>query len=371
MTIPSIDFDVAVVGGGPGGSAAAKRCGEHGLKTVLLEKHRLPRDKVCTGMIMGRMAQTLVQDEFGHLPTGVLTTPPHLRGFKFYAPKVKNLTLEHSMPFAWRRDFDFWLNQVAHRTGVELWDKTKVKAISDTGDSYVLSFERAGKAELLRTRFLVGADGTISVVRRILFPEEQMKLQLNLRYCYQGQLDLESEFVHFFYFPDLTGFAVNFKGDVFLLEMALKASQGNGARTLQEAEVWLAQNYGFTLGQKPLWRDGCFEPAMGKPPFSGPFPLAKNNALIVGNAAGLNVPITGEGIGTAIKSGLMAADAIIKANEKGRTAADFYLPAAQDILSTINAMYPPPGKLGEEAKRGMDCFLRTLRDIFSKSVTIS
>lgn len=45
-------FDVVVVGAGPGGSVAAKRCLESGLKTLLLEKRRLPRDKVCSGMIM-------------------------------------------------------------------------------------------------------------------------------------------------------------------------------------------------------------------------------------------------------------------------------------------------------------------------------
>ncbi len=45
--------DVIVAGAGPAGSAAAKRCAEHGLKTMMLEKHRLPRDKVCSGMIMG------------------------------------------------------------------------------------------------------------------------------------------------------------------------------------------------------------------------------------------------------------------------------------------------------------------------------
>jgi flavin-dependent dehydrogenase len=45
-------FDVVVVGAGPGGSVAAKRCLESELKTVLLEKRKLPRDKVCSGMIM-------------------------------------------------------------------------------------------------------------------------------------------------------------------------------------------------------------------------------------------------------------------------------------------------------------------------------
>jgi flavin-dependent dehydrogenase len=46
-------FDVVVVGAGPGGSVAAKRCLESELKTVLLEKRKLPRDKVCSGINHG------------------------------------------------------------------------------------------------------------------------------------------------------------------------------------------------------------------------------------------------------------------------------------------------------------------------------
>ena len=364
-------FDVVVVGGGPAGSAAAKRCAENGLKTLLLDKRRLPRAKVCTGMIMSEMAQNLIREEFGSPPPEALTTPSHIRGIKFRTQETETVTLERRMPFVWRSDFDYWLNRVAQGKGAELWDRAKVKHIAEDKGAYTLELEREGEPLSLRTRFLIGADGTLSPVRRTLFPEPSMKVQINIRLCFQGKLDLEPDYVHYFYFPDLNGFDVNFKGDVFLLEITPKPVRGDWIHRVQQAEEWLARDYGFVPGSQPLWRDGCYEPAMSRPPFPGPHPLAKDNALIVGNAAGLNVPMTGEGINTAIKSGLMAADAVIKASKRGEKAADFYISACQTLLSTLEGMYPPPGKIRQESGKGMKYFMSAILDIYSSSMNLT
>ena len=50
----SLDYDVIVVGAGPAGSAAAKKCAERGFKTLVLEKRKLPRDKVIIFNCSGR-----------------------------------------------------------------------------------------------------------------------------------------------------------------------------------------------------------------------------------------------------------------------------------------------------------------------------
>jgi len=50
-------YHVVVVGAGPAGSVAAKRCAERGFKTLLLEKKKLPRDKICSGMLFVVKAQ--------------------------------------------------------------------------------------------------------------------------------------------------------------------------------------------------------------------------------------------------------------------------------------------------------------------------
>ena len=54
---------VIVVGAGRAGSMATRKCAQLALKTLLLEKMTLPRDKLCLGMVTGQMAQDLIEDE--------------------------------------------------------------------------------------------------------------------------------------------------------------------------------------------------------------------------------------------------------------------------------------------------------------------
>ena len=85
MMSSTFKCDVIVVGAGPGGSAVAKRCAEHGLKVLLLEKHKLPRHKICSGWLLGSPTQKAVVREFGPVPQHVLTDPPYLSVFIIHA----------------------------------------------------------------------------------------------------------------------------------------------------------------------------------------------------------------------------------------------------------------------------------------------
>src|SRR6266404_8673119 len=69
-------FDVAIVGGGPAGSTCAAFCAAAGLRTVLLERERFPREKVCgdclnpsCGPVLRRLG---VAESIGQLPHGIL-----------------------------------------------------------------------------------------------------------------------------------------------------------------------------------------------------------------------------------------------------------------------------------------------------------
>jgi flavin-dependent dehydrogenase len=154
-----------------------------------------------------------------------------------------------------------------------------------------------------------------------------------IRECYSGSLNLEKEYFHWF-FPRgclRPRFNVNHKGDCFLIE-------GSGIRELREDIHRLLSGYGFDPAPPPAWKDGCLIPKLHGPLLSGSFSPARGNVLLVGDAAGLIFPITFEGIGSALKSGLLAAEAVREASQTGRKAAGVYLRQLQPVLQTIETL---------------------------------
>ena len=69
-----------IIGVGPGVALSAKIYAEKGLRTLLLEKKKMPRDKCCSGMAMGKWGQELLKQEFGDYPEGMMKESTLLDG---------------------------------------------------------------------------------------------------------------------------------------------------------------------------------------------------------------------------------------------------------------------------------------------------
>src|SRR5215472_1036888 len=168
------DCDALVVGGGPAGAAAAARLASRGFTTIVVDRATFPRDKVC-GDFVGPAALAELADlgvtgteAFGATNTigecavhfdgdqlGVLAIP-QVDGLPAYGRVIP------------RRQLDAWVLDAARHAGATVLDGRKVTAIEQAPDAVTVHGHSAAGPWQLRTRLLVGADGSNSITARAL-----------------------------------------------------------------------------------------------------------------------------------------------------------------------------------------------------------
>lgn len=360
-------WDVVVVGGGPSGSTAAKKCAEFGFKTLLLEKYKLPRRKVCTGALMTSDAQILTREVFGEVPAEISAI---IDGFIVYSPGYEGRVTEHKMPLTWRYDLDYWMNQKAVEAGCELWEQGRANNVSQENGTCKVYVQKGDQAREINARFVIGADGTNSTIRRSIYPDFKPRYMHAFQEVYQTKLSLDPKYIHWYVIlPDRYIFEVHQKIWQGELVVVLDANgrpgvKANRAEIMERARKVMADECGFEPSSKLLWTDGCIDAMWLREVFSGEFIPAKDNVLLIGDACGIRMPVTADGIGTGIKCGLIAADAINKEmNGKGK-AADLYLKGTGGFMAELEKLMPPRGYLREEGNKGPEYLLDAYKKIY-------
>ena len=289
--------EVLIVGGGPAGAACAWRLRQQGVDCLILERRRFPRTKPCAGWITPQVVRDLDLDP-AEYPGGFTTFAGltiSIRGFRFRLP-----TRQYAIV---RREFDLWL---LRRAGVPV-EVHRVSTIVRVGGDYVVDGAFAG-------HYLVGAGGTHCPVYRTLFREASPRdggslvatLEEEFRYAHSDprcQLwFLEHGLRGYGWYVPKTGGIVN-------------VGIGGKVEPLRAEGDRLKRHWGLLVGKLErlgLVRGYVFRPRgyvyytrQDRPE------VRRGNALIAGDAVGLATLDMGEGIGPAIRSGMLAAEAIL------------------------------------------------------------
>jgi len=273
-------FDVAIVGGGPAGSSCAAFCALAGLQTLVLERERFPREKVCgdclnpsSWPVLERLALTRrVLD----LPHSKLSSVEFIAidGHKVVVDLPTGDDCEISVK---RSLFDDLVLRRAREVGALVREETVVTALDHNGDWKIAT----AASEDFHARALIAADGRNSTVARLrnLLPQnfgKRIVLQF-LREGYSGQAPVNKT----------------------ELNLCLVGTPP----TISRLRQW-AQSH-FEIAANQPWRTIT-------PLTRAPVPCARENLLFIGDAARVVEPFTGEGIYYALRSGELAADAIAK-----------------------------------------------------------
>jgi len=296
-----IDAEVIIIGGGPAGSTCARRLKDGGIDAIILDKQQFPRLKLCAGWITPKVINDLEFDleEYPHSLVTFDRINFHIRRLK-----IPVRTLQHSIR---RIEFDHWLLE---RSGVPVFQHS-ARHIRREDDHYFLD-------DAYRCKFLVGAGGTNCPVYNALFKS------INPRATDQRIVCLEEEFAfsasneecHLWFFDrGLVGYSwyVPKGNGVINIGIGGKlASMKSRGRTIRDH--W--DHFSAKVANLGLVTDHEFRPK-GYQYFlrTDIEHVQLDNAYIVGDAAGLATKDMGEGIGPAVESGLLAAEAILSGSQ--------------------------------------------------------
>jgi flavin-dependent dehydrogenase len=289
--------EIIVVGGGPAGSAAARRLVQAGADVLVLDREHFPRPKLCAGWITPEVLQDLELDPSAY-PHGFLS----FRRLHFHlkALHLPVAALQHSIR---RFEFDAWLLE---RSGAPLIQHN-VRQIERDGAAFLIDGE-------FRCRYLIGAGGTSCPVQRALFRDAAPRVRA------LQTVTLELEFEHDWQDPDchLWFFEAGLPGYSWYVPKAsgwLNVGIGAMARRLKARSEDLHQHW-QRLRSKLERRFGIRVPdAPGGYSYylRGPLEAVRvGDAFLTGDAAGLATRDLCEGIGPAIRSGQKAAEAILR-----------------------------------------------------------
>ncbi len=289
-------FDVAIVGGGPAGSSCAAFCALAGLRTLVLERERFPREKVCGDClnpscwsVMERLGLT---QRVWDLPHSKLTSVEFIAidGHKVI---VDLPTAEHCELSIKRSLFDDLLLRRARELGAQVRGETTVTTLAHHGDWKI----ETGVHETFCARTLVGADGRNSTVARLrnLLPRPARE-----RVALQAHIPLPRNFGKRIVLQFLRE---GYSGQAPVNETELNLCLVGRPPTISRLRQWAQRHFEIPADQSwhtitPLTR--------------APVPCANENLLFIGDAARVVEPFTGEGIYYALRSGELAAAAIAK-----------------------------------------------------------
>jgi flavin-dependent dehydrogenase len=326
--------DVLIVGGGPGGSSCAWRLRRAGLDVVVLDRAVFPRDKLCAGWITPAVVESLGLD-LGAYAAGGRTLQP-ITAFRTSVMDGPEVESRYPRPVSYgirRCEFDEYL---LRRSGASVIEGAAVTHLERARDEWIVNAEYAAPV-------LVGAGGHFCpVARQLCGPSEEpvvaaQEIELPVDEPLASACPVRGEVPELYFTPDLKGYGWCFrKGDVL--------NVGLGRLDRQKLSAHVADFLGFLVrrGRVPAsfparWKGHAYLLYQ-----TTPRAPVHDGALLVGDAAGLAYAPSGEGIRTAVESGLLAAETLVAAG--GRYGRETLAPYASRLTARFGSR--GPGLLG-------------------------
>ncbi|MEM7551580.1 MAG: geranylgeranyl reductase family protein [Bacteroidota bacterium] len=323
----NFDCDVLIVGGGPAGSTLAHHLASANIRTIVVDAAEFPRDKICGDGVSPVALRELHRIGVTQTDTFEKANAIDKVGL-FLEDDHANIQLEkpEDLPFHARIipriELDYMIYKAARKAGAIFHEKCRVTDYKMSSNRVVTTYKKGKDTRHITSKLIVGADGSRSLVGRRLrgcMPDPEYQL-LGLRAYYENIRGPKDRVDVYFSKENFPGIFWLFpKGETGAnvgMAMIYKTCPEQASEVRQRFAAHVASN---PVLQERLGNGKAIEKIQGWPItfYDARNPVTTDRLMLVGEAAGLINPLSGDGIQYAVLSARWAAENIIAAAKQG------------------------------------------------------
>ena len=335
-------YDIIIVGGGPAGTSAALYAHKMGLKTIILDKNTFPRDKICGDALSGKSVKYMRE-------LGVLDQVPNLNGstirrITFGSPSHKQFDIHLNNPqnkgdikegyVIPREIYDNFLFEKAKEV-TEIIENFNVNDLLYENNKIIgISGKHSKQVHQIYAPLILGCDGAKSTIARKLgfHTEDQENTAIAIRCYYEGVKGLTDQIELHFVDEVLPGYFWLFPAGDNIANIGLGLSKKFAKKDERKLSQILDE-----VTASPYFKDRFSDAKKLEKPKGWSLPLGRiqrpsygDGFMLLGDAAGLIDPFTGEGIGNAMASAKFAVEVASEAKKNN----DY----SKDVLSKYHKL---------------------------------
>lgn len=310
-------YDLVIVGAGPSGATLARLLGKE-KKILILDRRQLdyPKElgsgsgleKCCGGLIAPDAQQMLARMGLG-VPREVLVGPQIFTVRTIDVQANRERYYQRHYINIDRERFDSWLTSLLPSTVDRRWGSS-LQSFEQIPEGLKVNYTWQGQKYQVETKYLIGADGAASSVRRRLKPEIEPKRYISIQEWFR--VKNSTAYYSAIFDREITDFySWTIPKEEYMLVGAALIPNEQASEKFDLLKDKL-ERYGFNLQDK-VKRNGAF---IIRPTSTGQLYLGQDNILLVGEAAGWISPTSAEGLSYAFRSSLALAQSFLESPDQ-------------------------------------------------------